>query len=338
MESKYDLRRLSSSCAPKRNKFTSRWWYDLFKVGRSDQGDNWFNQNTTWKVGTGEKIKFWEDEWLAIGQLKARYERIYNNSELKDKTIRSFGRWNTGRWEWKFSWRREWFEWEKSMVEDFMSVITLVSVQPEYDDVRLWNDPPSNTFSVKSAYNKLVNYRQGGKSVFGTLWNLKALPSALSFVWRTLSNRIATKQILYKRGMRLRDTSCALCGREEETSTHILLLCRESSEVWNMCFSWLGISSVNHNVLTNHLEQFYSICFNKEGNRLWKSLWVSIVWSIWKHRNRVTFIQAKVDAEEIFTMAQVQSWVWMKHKDKKVTFSFSYWILSPLTCINMVSR
>jgi len=156
LESKYDLRRLLNSCTPNRNKFTSRWWNDLSKVGLSDQGDNWFNQNTTWKVGKGDKIKFWEDEWLAIGQLKARYDRLYNNSELKDKTIRSLGSWNTGRWEWKFSWRREWFEWEKTLVDDFMSIISLVSFQPDNEDVRLWNDPPSYTFSVKYAYNKLL--------------------------------------------------------------------------------------------------------------------------------------------------------------------------------------
>jgi len=129
-----------------------------------------------------------------------------------------------------------------------------------------------------------------------------------------------------------------LYAKRKRRQPHILLSCRESSKVWNMCFSWMGISSVNHNELYHHFEQFSSICFNKEGNRLWKSLWVSIVWSIWKHRNRVTFNQAKVDAEEIFTMAQIQSWVWMKHKDKKVTFSFSDRILSPLTCVNMVTR
>ena len=158
------------------------------------------------------------------------------------------------------------------------------------------------------------------------------------YVWRALSNRIATKHNLSKRGVSLSDTLCALCEKEEETTTHILLSCRESIKVWNLCFSWMGISSVNHDELYHHFEQFSSICFNKEGNRLWKSLWISIVWSIWKHRNRVTFNQAKVDAEEVFTMAQVQSWVWMKHKDKKVTFSFSDWILSPLTCVNMVTR
>jgi len=79
---------------------------------------------------------------------------------------------------------------------------------------------------------------------------------------------------------------------------------------------------MNHNELIYHFEQFSYICFNQEGNRLWKSLWVSVVWSIWKHRNRVIFNQAKIDAEEIFKLAQVQSWVWMKHKKGKLNSLF----------------
>ena len=163
------------------------------------------------------------------------------------------------------------------------------------------------------------------------------MPSAMFYVWRAFSNRLATKQNLLKRGVSLGDSLCVLCGREEETIAHTLLTCRESCKVWNMCSTWMGICSVYHNELINHFEQFSCRCFNKEGNRLWKSLWVSIVWCIWKHRNRVIFNQAKIDAEEIFTMAQVQSWVWLKHKEKRVLFSFSDWILSPVTCINMVT-
>jgi len=174
--------------------------------------------------------------------------------------------------------------------------------------------------------------------VFELLWNLKVMPSAQFYVWRALSDRLATKQNLHKRRVLLGDTLCVFCGREEETSSHVLVSCIKSIKVWNMCFSWMRISLVNHNELNHHFEQFSYICFNQEGNRLWKSLWVLVVWSIWKHKNRVIFNQAKLDVEEIFTLAQVQSWVWMKHKERKVTFSFPDWILSPLTCINMTTR
>lgn len=191
-----------------------------------------------------------------------------------------------------------------------MTIISQVSLHQGTEDKRFLNDPPSYSFSVKSAYNKIANHTTGrGLEVFEHLWELKVMPSGLFYVWRAFSNRIATKQNLQRRGVAMGDTLCVLCGNEEETTSHILVLCEESIKVWNMCLSWLGISSVNHNELICHFEQFSCLCLNKEGNRLWKSMWVSVVWCIWKHINRVIFNQGKVDAEKIFTLAQVQSWV-----------------------------
>lgn len=48
------------------------------------------------------------------------------------------------------------------MVENFMAIISQVSLHPDKEDLRIWNDPPSYTFSLKFAYNKLVNHRFGG--------------------------------------------------------------------------------------------------------------------------------------------------------------------------------
>jgi len=194
IESKYGVWSPTNSFASNQMRYKSRWWNDLTKVSLSDQGDNWFNPNMVWQLRSGEKIKFWEDEWLVNGQLKGRYARLYNNSEFKDKTIDNFGRWSTEGWEWKFSWRREWFEWEKTIVEDFMESISQVSLHPGKEDLRVWNDPPTYIFSVKSAYNKLANQISGGvPGMFEYLWNLKVMPSTQFYVWRALSDRIATK-------------------------------------------------------------------------------------------------------------------------------------------------
>jgi len=147
LESKYGLWSMTNSFTPNQNRYKSRWWNDLSKVSLSDQGDNWVNSNMVWQHGSEDKIKFWEDEWLANGQLKGRYERIYNNYDLKDKTIGNFGSWSTQGWEWKFSWRREWFEWERTMIEEFMENLSQVSLYPNKEDLRLWNDPPLYTIS-----------------------------------------------------------------------------------------------------------------------------------------------------------------------------------------------
>jgi len=48
------------------------------------------------------------------------------------------------------------------MVDDFMAIISQVPLQPDKGDLLIWNDPPSYTLSVKSAYNKIVNHSTGG--------------------------------------------------------------------------------------------------------------------------------------------------------------------------------
>jgi len=150
-----------------------------------------------WQVRSGAKFKLWEDKWLINCQLKGRYPRIYNNSLIKDEPIVRFGRLSTKGWEWAFRWRREWFKWEKPLVDKFMTSISQVSLHRDKEDLWLWNDPPSYTFSVKSAYKMLANHGTGVvSSLLAYLWNLKVMRSTQFYVWRVFSNRIATKQNL----------------------------------------------------------------------------------------------------------------------------------------------
>jgi len=71
---------------------------------------------------------------------------------LKDKPIVRFRRWYRKGWEWIFCWRKEWFEWEKSMVEDFMARLSQVSLHRDKENLWLCNNPLTYRFSVKSAY------------------------------------------------------------------------------------------------------------------------------------------------------------------------------------------
>jgi len=51
-------------------RHASRWWCDLNKACEDGQGINWFDSNTDWAVGSGEKIKLREDVWVDNSQLK----------------------------------------------------------------------------------------------------------------------------------------------------------------------------------------------------------------------------------------------------------------------------
>jgi len=53
--------------------------------------------------------------------------------------------------------------------------------------------------------------------------------------------------------------------------------------------------------------------------------------------NGVVYRDRKVDAEEIFSMAQLQAWAWMKRKIRIFGFSYTDWVLYPLNYIQSLS-
>lgn len=74
----------SCSYSEPMKKYYFRWWSDLCKVCRSEKGNNWFDSNVSWQVGSGSIIT-WEDVWLDNNQLKVRFPKIFNKFMLKDK-------------------------------------------------------------------------------------------------------------------------------------------------------------------------------------------------------------------------------------------------------------
>jgi len=44
-------------------KHQSWWWRGIIKVCREGGGDGWFQEKVRWKLGRGDKVRFWEDVW-----------------------------------------------------------------------------------------------------------------------------------------------------------------------------------------------------------------------------------------------------------------------------------
>jgi len=68
---------------------------------------------------------------------------------------------------------------------------------------------------------------------------------------------------------------------------------------------------------------FLIIGLRQCANNAWKGMWVAIVLEIWNHKIKVVFNRGIVDAVEIFSLAQLKGWLWIKHKLSKITFSYS---------------
>ena len=65
-------------------------------------------------------------------------------------------------------------------------------------------------------------------------------------------------------------------------------------------------------------------------------MWAAVVRYMWEHRNTIVFNQGVVDAKEVLQNAQLKTWLWLKHKALNFNYSFAYWILNPLSCIDSV--
>lgn len=60
--------------------------------------------------------------WLGDDLLQNSFPRLLLNSENKGDGIGSYGKQVNGEWVWELRWRREEFEWEKILVEEFLSL------------------------------------------------------------------------------------------------------------------------------------------------------------------------------------------------------------------------
>jgi len=172
--------------------------------------------------------------------------------------------------------------------------------------------------------------------VFSFLWQAKAMPKVLTTAWRILIDRISNRVNLLRRGVPVISPLCALCKLSEESSQHLFLDCGYAQQVWSWCYRWIGISGAQNKDLTNHFMNFHLTHLSNKQNHMWLGFWATIVSCIWEHRNLVVFKEGVPDSDEIFQNAQLQSWLWLKHKTIGFSYAFSDRLLNPNQCLLLV--
>ena len=102
-----------------------------------------------WKIGNGQRIKFWEDHWLGQATLRELFPRLYSVSIMKEWHSAEFGYWTEDRWEWKLQWRRDLFVWDMTMQNEMLTILAEVNMQREVQDRWPWTLDKSGTFTAQ---------------------------------------------------------------------------------------------------------------------------------------------------------------------------------------------
>ena len=105
--------------------------------------------------------------------------------------------------------------------------------------------------------------------------------------------------------------------------------CRIAWLVWNQCYTWLGIASVDHVVPTAHFLHFILLNAPVQVNVVWNC----VVSELWKHRNKHIFQGGVIDPSEVFTLAQLKAWSWVTSKTVSASFTYSEWCIDPKACM-----
>jgi hypothetical protein len=135
------------------------------------------------------------------------------------------------------------------------------------EDVCILRGTKSGCFSVKSDYHIQMELEGNGQpetstrqeniSVWSDIWRLKVPNVEKTFLWRTCHDILPTQKNLGRRNI-LEDTSCPLCGLDEETTMNILWQCPSAVDTWSVGSVRLQKFSTNGSGFAKLVEEIFN--------------------------------------------------------------------------------
>lgn len=131
---------------------------------------------------------------------------------------------------WVFSWVRELNTNDFFELLDLWQCVIRHKVRLEAADSWWWQGATKRKFSTKEKYDAIVDASPGEDESFfpwRKLW-WKAIPAKIfAFSWKTVRERLATKDNLLRRGIcdGVGTGACSMCLGPMESSNHILFSC-----------------------------------------------------------------------------------------------------------------
>nr|KYP32205.1 Putative ribonuclease H protein At1g65750 family [Cajanus cajan] len=266
----------------------SWWWKDIVWV--LHQGNYWLDEKIERCIGDGTMTRFWEDKWIGGLRLLEVFPRSVN------------------------------------ILLDMLQGLQVISSRQDY---WRWIYDKDGVFSVKSAYLWLQRSVSGElrnssdfQLVIKSLWKCKAPIKCLVFCWQVLLNAFPYKSLLQVRGVELENNLCSFCSLFVENPLHLFLMCPMAFNTWLAVAKWLEVTVVFPNSIFSHYLYWTNLGIYEKHSQLLQVVWVSIIWSLWLHRNVIIFQQGTIDAKEVLDNIKLRSWKWINCSISVCSFSY----------------
>ncbi|KAK6149255.1 hypothetical protein DH2020_016780 [Rehmannia glutinosa] len=144
--------------------------------------------------------------------------------------------------------------WKEDLIRDTFSEIEARSIMsiplgsPHSPDIWCWHFSHHGKFSIRSAYHAILDKglllglsfaqsSNGPSPVWKKLWKLRIPHRSILFIWRCLTQSVASQDNLLLHHVNSSDP-CAICGHHSPSSSHIFFQCSFAEHSWKMAGLW----------------------------------------------------------------------------------------------------
>ncbi|XP_076902911.1 uncharacterized protein LOC143557812 [Bidens hawaiensis] len=170
-----------------------------------------------------------------------------------------------------------------------------------------WKACSTGEFSVSSV-KKLLAAAPSPISQVKMHWKVWTPMKCKLLVWRSIINRLPTKDELSKRGVILQNHLCELCDMDVETNTHLFTGCFFTAEVWNGVEAWCRLQPMVIFDVTDLLQITSSQPFSKTAKYILRDIIYVVMWAIWIERNDRIFKGKRRRAIEVVESIKMSSY------------------------------
>jgi hypothetical protein len=280
----------------------SPFWKGLIK-----NKEDFFSRGS-FKVGSGEQTRFWEDTWLGDTPLSQQYPSLYNIVHAKQASVATV----MGQLPLNIGFRQAITgNREVSWTHLCSRLINIhLTTQP---DTFVWKLTKSGIFSVKSMYLDYMDDHT--KFLRKYIWKIKVPLKIRIFMWFLLKRVLLTKDNLARRNWQ-GSKKCCFCDKDESIQ-HLFLSCPLAKIVWQIVYMAFNITPPTNitNMFGNWLSGVAKV--NKAHIRVGVC---ALLWAVWNTRNDYIFNKAKSTSfMQVVPMAThwIRMWSYLQPMEKR---------------------
>ncbi|XP_073363187.1 uncharacterized protein [Aegilops tauschii subsp. strangulata] len=249
-----------------------------------DQGDRELSASAT-SVQVDNKLA---STWLGSATLCREFPNFFKHTRRKSRTVETASA--------NDQWIRDLHHGNTAnIVNEFLQLWRKIQragiVLSLEEDKISWVAEGGSMYSASTAYN-LQTQEASPSGIKSAVWKARAPGSVKIFAWLLHHDRLWCNDRLQQHGWP-NGYFCTLCIRNQESSTHLLWDCPFSSSIWHTMSTRVGYAALKEKQEMHHgsLRHFQRlIALTPAGfKKGLKSMFLMIVWEIWKERNACIF-------------------------------------------------